>query len=718
MKHSITPLVAATLCAATATLASPAVLADSFTINAGQTLTSPQTLTDGQSDTINTGGSLVLPSSSDRVGITVSGNTTIDNAGTIDQQGSGRGIRNDHSNLTLTVVNEAGALLQSKDADAIQLHEGNNVTFENYGTVNSQNVSQGGAQAIDFNRITQGSNTVDNYAGGTITAFDADGVRPGVDGVVNNQGTIKSTNPANSTDGSDGIDAQDNSGLTVVNHPDATASTSLIEGARHGITGGNTDTSTNGHFVMHVTNNKGGTIQGDDGSGINIDGFNANEIVTVNNHGTITGNGVTGDSDGVDVDGLVHLHNTGTIQSINAAAGETSEGVTVGGGRIVNSGTIVGKNSAGPSRGITLAGLDKSPDTGKPIPIQGIFADSSVTNSGLIQGQTWAGISVTGAANDHTVTINNLVGGTIEGGGSEAAIFTGGNSATVTNSGTIVADGSGNAVDLGSGNSTLRIRGGQARIDGNVSGGTGASTLSIAPGAGQQFAYAGNASHFEQINVGAGTTVLNGNNTNIGSTQVRNGELVVGNQAGSGASLAGDITVNGGAKLAGDGAVGATTVAKGGLLLPGQGNGDVGTLGVQGPLNLNGSLYLDIAGNQSFDQVNVNGIANFGNGSLLGLNLLADNNLQVGDTLDVMMAQSFENLSNLGLQGLDFGSGWQFDMADVGLTNSPDRALRLTVASVGTPVPEPSGLGLLAVGLGLIGAFKWRLQRRARPALS
>ncbi|MGN8158171.1 beta strand repeat-containing protein [Salinisphaera sp. RV14] len=717
----MSPMVAALICAAAGlALESPAVLAASFTIDPGQTLTSPQTLTGGQSGTIKAGGSLVIPSSSDSIGITVSGKTTIDNAGTIDQQGSGRAIRNDNSNLTLTVINEAGALLQSKDADAIQLHKGNNVTFENYGTVNSKNISQGGAQAIDFNHITKGSNTVDNYAGGVITAFDADGIRPGVDGVVNNEGTIKSTNPVNSMDGTDGVDAQDNSGVTVVNHPDATAATSLIEGARHGITGGNTDTSTKGDFVMHVTNNAGGTIQGDDGSGVNIDGFNANEKVTVVNHGLISGDGVNRDGDGVDVDGLVDINNTGTIQSLNAAAGETSEGVTVGGGKIVNSGTIVGKSNAGLSHGITLAGLDKSPDTGKPIPIQGIFADSSVTNSGLIQGQTGAGIAVTGAANKHTVTIDNLAGGTIEGGGSEAAIFTGGNNATVTNSGTIMADGSGKAVDLGSGDSTLGIVGGQAHVQGDISGGSGNSTLNITPGAGQQFAYAGNAAHFQQVNVGAGTTVLNGNNTNIGRTQVRSGELIVGNHAGNGASLAGNVTVNDGAKLAGHGAVGATTVASGGILMPGNGNGDVGTLGVQGPLALNGSLYLDIAGNQSSDQVNVDGIADFGSGSMLGLNLLADNNLQVGDTLDVMLAQSFENLSNLGLQGLDFGSGWQFDIADVGLANSQDRALRLTVASVGgaRPVPEPSGLGLLAVGLALIGVFKWRLPRRGRPALS
>ena len=111
--------------------------------------------------------------------------------------------------------------------------------------------------------------------------------------------------------------------------------------------------------------------------------FNGNELVTVNNSGTIIGNGVTRtrDGDGVDVDGLVDLTNTGTITSVHAFD-DTSEGVTVGGGTIVNAGTISGFNSAtnadggantGLGRGITLAGLDKDPTTDAPIPTEGIY---------------------------------------------------------------------------------------------------------------------------------------------------------------------------------------------------------------------------------------------------------------------------------------------------------------------------------------------------------
>ena len=141
-------------------------------------------------------------------------------------------------------------------------------------------------------------------------AFEADVVRPGVDGVVSMPARSYPSTTTGSS--SDGVDGQSNSGVQITNDTGG-----LIKGGRHGITGGAADATVS--FTMSVTNNAGATIQGDNGSGINIDGFNANEVVTVVNHGTITGNGhdignsADHDGDGVDVDGLVHLTNTGTI---------------------------------------------------------------------------------------------------------------------------------------------------------------------------------------------------------------------------------------------------------------------------------------------------------------------------------------------------------------------------------------------------------------------
>lgn len=519
--------------------------AATFDITAGQTSNTAQTLAAGQTGTIDATGTLSIGGST-AVAVTVTGNSTITNNGSLIDTTTGRAIRDNTGNLTLTVTNGVGALMQTADNDVIQMNKASsNVVFYNYGRLYSANASLGGAQAIDFNAITTGSNSLYNYATGDIEAYEADAVRPGVNGFVYNDGLIKSTNAAGSTDGSDGIDAQTNSGITIVNATTGSASvagTGTIEGARHGITGGNKDVTTSGAYTLSVTNNLGGTIQGDNGSGINIDGFNANEVVTVVNHGTITGNGVNGDGDGVDVDGLVNITNTGTIKSLHAY-NDTSEGVTVGGGTIVNSGIIEGDNSAtngdgtvntGTGRGITLAGIDKDPTTDASIPVQGIYGNTTVTNSGLIRGQSDSAIAVTGGANAFTVTITNLAGGTLEGGGTAAAVYTGGNNATVINYGTITADSSNLAVDLGSGNSSLQILGGSAVINGNINGGTGSSTLTIAPGAGNSFSYAGSIANFASVMIGAGTTTLNGASTYSGNTTVSGGTLVLGNSSAIG----------------------------------------------------------------------------------------------------------------------------------------------------------------------------------------
>lgn len=469
------------------------------------TVTSAQTLAAGNIGTLTSTG--ILSTSGSAVAVTITGNSTLTNNGTILQTGTGRGIYDSTANTALTVNNNAGALIQTADADVIQMNKASNgVVFNNYGTLTSLNASKGGAQAIDFNAITTtGNNTLNNYASGIIQASEADAVRPGVNGFIYNDGLIKSITTTGSS--SDGIDAQTNSGITIVNASALSGDTTgvgSIEGGRHGITGGDTTGAT---YTMSITNNFGGIIRGNDGSGINIDGINANEVVTVINHGTITGNGVTGDGDGVDVDGLVNLTNDGTIKSLHAY-NETSEGITVGGGTITNSGIIEGTNAAtnadgtlntGVSHGITLAGVDKD-SSGNAIPIQGIYGTTLVTNSGLIKGDNGAGIAITGAATSFTLTINNEVGGTIQGGGLEAGINSVAQAVTITNKGTILNAstgtvaainlGSGNdiltnygtitgqnglAIDMGSGDDTLYLLGGT--ITGTIVGGSGNDTL-------------------------------------------------------------------------------------------------------------------------------------------------------------------------------------------------------------------------------------------------
>lgn len=619
-----------------------AASANSFFITSG-TNTTAQTLGIGNTGSVSSGATLSVSGSSSNA-ITVTGNSTITNNGTILQTGpasssssnSNRGIRDNTGGLTLTVTNNAGALMQTADADVIQMNKANsNVTFNNYGTLRSLNASAKGSQAIDFNAITSGSNILSNYAGGVIQATEADAVRPGINGFVYNDGTIVSATTTGSS--SDGVDGQKNSGITIVNAGAISGDTTgvgLIEGARNGITGGNTDATTDGTYVMRITNNIGGIIQGDNGSGVNIDGFNANEVVTIVNSGTITGNGVTGDGDAVDVDGIVNITNNGTMHSIHAY-NETSEGITVGGGTIINNvgGIIRGSNSAtnadnttniGISRGITLAGVDKD-SSGNPIPVEGIYADTTVTNYGLIKGDTGAGIAATSAAGSRfALTINNMIGGVIEGGGSEAAISTGTNDVTVNNYGTLAATGTGKAVDFGSGSSTLNILGGSASITGDISGGTGTSILNITPGSGNSFSYSDVISNFSTVNIGAGTVTLGGANTYIGATNVTNGGTLV--MSDNAAIAAGTTTIDSSSTLRANSAT-MGTINNAGTVSVAQGK----TLTVNGDYSNTGTFSSVVASKISYGKLEVSGTATLG--GTLNINVATSSSLRYSDLL-------------------------------------------------------------------------------------
>jgi hypothetical protein len=190
--------------------------ATTFEVTNGQTDPNAKTLATGQTGTVDAGGTLSVAGATDAISVT--GNATLTNNGTIVQTGTGRGIRDNTGKLTLTVTNSAGATIQTADADVIQMNKKNsNITFNNAGTLISLNASAGGSQAIDFNAITTGTNVLNNAATGVIEANEADAVRPGVNGVVNNDGIIRSTNNPGSTDSSDGVDLQSNSGITVNN---------------------------------------------------------------------------------------------------------------------------------------------------------------------------------------------------------------------------------------------------------------------------------------------------------------------------------------------------------------------------------------------------------------------------------------------------------------------------------------------------------------------
>ena len=533
-RFTLVPILAAMSVAFAVAGASAADFTISNASTAGQTLGSGA----GQTGTVTAAGSLTVSGSA--IAVTITGNNaTLNNLGTIsqtgtNQSGNSRVIR-DNTGVTGLVVNNGSltnstALLQSADADVFQMNKAaGSVTLNNYAQMISANASKGGAQAVDFSAITTGANTINNFVNGVMKATDADAVRPGVNGVLNNYGSIVSVVTTDAS--SDGIDLQNNSGGSITNF-----GTGSITGARHGITGGAKDSTVS--FLASITNNAGGTITGNNGSGINLDGFNNKQVVTISNAGTILGTGVTGDGDGIDVDGIANITNTGIIRSANsfsAIAGSPgfSEGITIGGGTVTNSGTIEGLVSAGNTnalgRGISLSGNDIVGST--PGAREGLYGNAVVINNagGLIRGLNDSAIVVEGAASIYSVSITNNAGATIRGGSSTAAaIRTGADTATLINAGTIDGSSSGKAFQGGSGATALTILGGQASVIGDIDGGSAANnTVVIHPGAGNGFSYSGSLSNFSSVEVQSGTVTLSGASSYAGITKVSGGTLVL-----------------------------------------------------------------------------------------------------------------------------------------------------------------------------------------------
>lgn len=512
-----------------------AASAANFTITGNSS--SAQTLNAGQSGSVSTTGNLSVSGAS-TIAVTIGGSdVTLDNQGTIKQTGAGRVIRDNVGAKNLVINNgnkdNHAALLQAADADVIQMNKADaTVVLNNYGSMVSLNASSGGAQAVDFNAVT-GANVVNNFAGGLLKATDADSVRPGLNGVINNAGTIQSKIfNVEKGDGSDGVDAQTNTGVLVFNLP-----TGVIEGGRHGITGGQADAASN--FTIGVTNDNGGVIRGLNGSGINLDGYNGKQNATITNYGLITGYGGTGDGDAIDVDGIATIVNgsTGIIRSLNAFSKPAdglaySEGISFGGGSITNAGKIEGwvevGNTNAVGRGITLAGNDITSGALKGTR-EGLYADVTITNQsgGLIYGQSDSAIVASGAASGHTITIYNNTGATIQGGGlTNAAIKGNGDKTVIVTGGNIDGASSGKAIALGSGVNSVTITGGS--INGSIDGGSGSqNTLVVKAGAGGSFSYAGAISNFSKVEVQSGDVTFSGVSSYAGATQLSGGTLTL-----------------------------------------------------------------------------------------------------------------------------------------------------------------------------------------------
>ena len=437
-------LLAATALAAV--IASPAG-AVTFTVGTGVTDNTPYQVSGTDTGTVDAGGTLSVTGQDAIRWQGPSTNVVITNNGTIVSTDE-RGIDTQNSNATrtLTLDNNAGALLQGNgDAFRIDVDTIDSVTVSNAGTIFSET-----GQALDFNAVENRTVTITNTAGGLIRAVEADAVRPGEGATVTNTGTIcvGSSDGTNCTGGipnenNDGVDWQDKSG-TLVNKTGG-----LISGARHGTT---SDVS------VDVTNEAGATLEGRNGSGVGSDGTG-----TVVNFGTIIGahDGVSdeGDGDGVDIDFDADITNHGTIKGTGAKTADpsdpnASEGIAAGGGIIRN---MPGALISGADNGILI-------DDGS-----GTSASSAteIQNAGRIEGLNGYAIRLVGDFAD-----------------------------VVRNTGQIAATTS--AMELGAGDDLLELGTG-SDIDGLSDGGDGFDTIMLVDGADVSF---GNAINFEQLVIG------------------------------------------------------------------------------------------------------------------------------------------------------------------------------------------------------------------------
>ena len=359
------------------------------------------------------------------------GNVTITNDGLIDATASGsRAINLNASNLSnitsFHLTNGAHGVIQSQ-TDTVRITAGTltptasyTIDVDNAGTIMSIGTGGSNGQALDFNDLlsTNGHVSITNEATGLIQAADADAIRGGVNTSIDNYGRIIGL-AATPGDGNDAIDFQLNKGGVVSNHAGG-----LIDGTRHGITGDNPVT---------VTNDANGVIKGEAGSGINLDTA-SDTTTTITNHGLITGNanGIA-DGDGVDVDGLISLINSGTIATSGHTDGILAEAISIGGGSIINA---AGGVIDSVERAITVDDSN----------LGNAFAATTIDNEGIIHGGNGQAISITDTFAD-TLTNKNLIDGSVAmGGGDDTFNFYTGSSVT-------------GAIDGGDGTDTLNLFG-------------------------------------------------------------------------------------------------------------------------------------------------------------------------------------------------------------------------------------------------------------------
>ncbi|AUW59595.1 hypothetical protein C1T17_17425 [Sphingobium sp. SCG-1] len=217
---------------------------------------------------------------------------------------------------------DAGPTIRLSGASNFAQTDGN-VFVANVGKIISMGKGVDSAPAIDttdLDATVPNKVRLINWDTGTVQAVDSDAFRVGDYAAVTNYGKII----AGGSEGDDGIDIGTATNVFIRNEVGG-----KIRGADSGIAG---------NQAVEIENS--GSILGRIGAGIALDTA-LTSVTKIINHvgGSIRS---YGSGDGIDVSGMVDLTNDGVIRTYNPTAFGRDFGVSIGGGTIVNTGTIDG----------------------------------------------------------------------------------------------------------------------------------------------------------------------------------------------------------------------------------------------------------------------------------------------------------------------------------------------------------------------------------------
>ncbi|QEL21585.1 hypothetical protein FQV39_02550 [Bosea sp. F3-2] len=414
---------------------------DEIAIRTGATVTSGLVIDKDDKVGIDAGGKLSV--SNNAVTWAGGGNAVLTNGGLIEVAAAGRLLQTTAGATgSLTIDNLSSGTLRGALSPSQAGAAAASITVNNAGLIEAN------GRVLDFRNFDDNgaSATINNLAGGIIRQYgtNTDVIRPGRNGTINNWGTI-ATGEGFAANG-DLIDFQSDTGGKVNNHIGG-----LLEGAKHAITGD--------HGVTVVND---GTVIGRNGSAVNIDSDGSQaDLVSITNRGIMQGRSAglaDSDGDAIDVDGLLFLNNSGTVEGLGAngyhdSEPNVSEGIAIGGGTIINdaTGRIYGYGRA--------IQVDNSSN-------QNALGATLVVNRGLIQGDGHGpenvspedaarfdlrGNEAINLVGNYADEIINTSGGRIIGG-----VSMGGGNDKLGNSGLIQATG-GSAVDMGAGDDHVNL---------------------------------------------------------------------------------------------------------------------------------------------------------------------------------------------------------------------------------------------------------------------